>query len=141
MVLQWNRAADFAAIFAPPGPCRKEEFAVHELAITQSILNIALQAAQEQKATHIREIRLRMGPFSGVVPECVQMYLDVLAKGTPAQGAKIKVTTVPLKVLCRDCGREGEIDRAHIACPYCGSLRLKRLSGKEFMVESLEVDE
>lgn len=114
---------------------------MHELAITQSILNIALQAAQEQKATHIREIRLRMGPFSGVVPECVQMYLDVLAKGTPAQGAKIKVTTVPLKVLCRDCGREGEIDRAHIACPYCGSLRLKRLSGKEFMVESLEVDE
>lgn len=114
---------------------------MHELAITQSILEISLQAAAQQHAARIREIRLRMGPFSGVVPECVQMYLDVLAKGTPAEGAKIKVTTVPLKVLCRDCGREGEIDRAHIACSYCGSLRLKRLSGKEFMVESLEVDE
>lgn len=113
---------------------------MHELSITQSILNISLQAAAEQHASRIREIRLRMGPFSGVVPECVQMYLDVLAKGTPAEGAKIKVTTVPLKVLCRDCGREGKIDRAHIACPYCGSLRLKRLSGNEFMVESLEVD-
>ena len=113
---------------------------MHELAITQSILEIALKAAGEQNASRIRVISLVMGPCSGVVPECVQMYLDVLAKGTPAEGAKIKVTTVPLKVLCRDCGREGEIDRAHIACPYCGSLRLKRLSGNEFMVESLEVD-
>ena len=118
----------------------KEGRPVHELSITQNILDIALQAAAQQKASRIREIRLRMGPFSGVVPECVQMYLDVLAKGTPAEGAKIKVTTVPLKVLCRDCGREGEIDRAHIACPFCGSLRLKRLSGREFLVESLEVD-
>lgn len=126
----------FSSTFDP----KKEDCAVHELSITQSILNISLQAAAEQHASRIREIRLRMGPFSGVVPECVQMYLDVLAKGTPAEDAKIKVTTVPLKVLCRDCGREGEIDRAHIACPYCGSLRLKRLSGNEFMVESLEVD-
>lgn len=126
----------FSSTFDP----KKEDCAVHELSITQGILNISLQAAAEQHASRIREIRLRMGPFSGVVPECVQMYLDVLAKGTPAEDAKIKVTTVPLKVLCRDCGREGEIDRAHIACPYCGSLRLKRLSGNEFMVESLEVD-
>ena len=113
---------------------------MHELAITQSILKIALDAAAGQHARRIRAIRLTLGPFSGVVPDCVQMYLDVLAKGTPAEGAKIKVTTVPLKVLCRDCGRESEIERTHIACPHCGSMRLKRLSGKEFMVESLEVD-
>ena len=113
---------------------------MHELAVTEHILDIALKAAKEQNAVRIRAIRLCLGPFAGIVPECVQMYLDVLAKGTPAEGAKIKVTTVPLKVRCRDCGREGEIDRAHIACPFCGSLRLQRLSGREFLVESLEVD-
>ena len=109
---------------------------MHELSITQSILNISLEAASQQGATRIRTIRLRMGPFSGVVPECVQMYLDVLAKGTRAEGAE----TVPLKVLCRDCGRESEITRERIQCPFCGSIRLKRLSGNEFMVDSLEVD-
>ena len=113
---------------------------MHELTITQNILDIALNAASQQNARFIHTIRLRMGPFSGVVPECVQMYLDVLAKGTVAEGAKIEVTTVPLRVLCRDCGKEGEITRTHIQCPYCGSLHLKRLSGREFMVESLEVD-
>ncbi len=112
---------------------------MHELSITQSILKISLEAASQQGATRIRSIRLRMGPFR-VVPVCVQMYLDVLAKGTRAEGAKIEVETVPLKVLCRDCGRESEMTRERIQCPFCGSIQLKRLSGNEFMVDSLEVD-
>ena len=98
---------------------------MHELAVTEHILDIALKAAKEQNAVRIRAIRLCLGPFAGIVPECVQMYLDVLAKGTIAEGAAVEARTMPLKVFCRDCGRESEITRAHIACPFCGSLRLK----------------
>ena len=75
-----------------------------------------------------------------MVPDCVQMYLDVLAKGTIAEGAKIEARTLPLRVQCRACGQVSEIDRRHIACPACGSVDLHRLSGREFLVESLEVD-
>ena len=113
---------------------------MHELAITQSILDISLPAAQAQHARRIRAIRLTMGPFSGVVPECVQMYLDVLAKGTIAEGAKIEARTLPLRVHCRACGQDSEIDRRRIACPFCGGVALQRLSGREFLVDSLEVD-
>ena len=113
---------------------------MHELSITQSILDISLKAAQAQHARRIRTIRLTIGPFSGVVPECVQMYLDVLAKGTIAEGAKIEAKTLPLRVRCRTCGQESEIDRRHIACPFCGGLDLQRLSGRELLVDNLEVD-
>ncbi|HJB59951.1 MAG TPA: hydrogenase maturation nickel metallochaperone HypA [Candidatus Faecalibacterium faecipullorum] len=113
---------------------------MHELAITQSILTIALAAAEAQHARRIRAIRLTIGPFSGVVPECVQMYLDVLAKGTIAEGAKIEAAALPLRVRCRACGQESEIDRRHIACPNCGGVELERLSGRECTVDSLEVD-
>ena len=113
---------------------------MHELAITQSILDISLQAAQARHARRIRAIRLTMGPFSGVVPECVQMYLDVLAKGTIAEGAKIEARTLPLRVHCRACGRDSEIDRRRIACPFCGGVDLQRLSGRELLVDNLEVD-
>ena len=89
---------------------------MHELAITQSILDLSLKAAKEQGAVRIRSIRLVMGPFAGIVPECVQMYLDVLAKGTIAEGAHITARTLPLKVLCRDCGQESEITRTSIRC-------------------------
>ena len=113
---------------------------MHELTITQNILEISLRAAKEQGAAHIHAIRLAIGPFSGVVPDCVQMYLDVLAKGTPAEGARIEARRLPLRVECRDCGTKAEIDRSSIRCPVCGGVRLKRLSGRECTVESLEVD-
>ena len=110
---------------------------MHELSITQSILDISLRAAEARHAARIRVIRLKIGAFSGVVPDCV---LDVLAKGTIAEGAKIEAETVPPKVRCNACGREAEIDRRHIACPHCGSVDLHRLSGRELLVDSLEVD-
>ena len=113
---------------------------MHELSITQEILRYSIEEATRQGAEKIRAIRLRLGPFSGIVPECIQMYLDLLSEGTIAQGARIEAVTLPLKIRCRDCGREGEISRSRIACPFCGSLRLQMLSGKEFLIESLEVD-
>ncbi len=113
---------------------------MHELSITEHILQYALEEAQKIGAQKIRIIRIVLGPFSGLVPECIQMYLDLLSEGTIAQGAKIEAQILPLKVRCRDCGKESEITRRHIACPYCGSLRLQVLSGKEFYIDSLEVD-
>ena len=113
---------------------------MHELSITQEILRYSIEEATRQGAEKIRAIRLRLGPFSGIVPECIQIYLDVLAKDTEAEGAKIETAWEPLRVKCLDCGLESEIDRRHIACPQCGSVRLHRLSGREFLIESLEVE-
>ena len=58
---------------------------MHELEITQHILADSIREAERHGAKAIREIRLAIGPFSGFVPECIQMYMDVLAEGTIAQ--------------------------------------------------------
>ena len=113
---------------------------MHELSITESILDASLKEARRHNAAKIRTIRLLLGPFSGIVPECIQMYLDLLAEGTMAEGARVEAVVLPLKVRCQDCGRESEITRSHIACNFCGSLRLEILSGKEFLIDSLEID-
>ena len=113
---------------------------MHELEITQHILADSIREAECHGAKAIREIRLAIGPFSGFVPESIQMYMDVLAEGTIAQGARIKTRIIPLRVLCQDCGETSQIDRTHIECPHCHGLNLKRLSGNECMIESLEVD-
>lgn len=114
---------------------------MHEMEITKHILQDSIRIAQAHKGKRITEIRLAIGPFSGFVAECIQMYLDVLAVGTIAQGAVIKARFVPLRVECLDCHRVSQIDRTHIECPHCHSLRLRRLSGNECMIESLEVEE
>ena len=113
---------------------------MHEIDITQHILKDVLDIAHKHKAKKVTEIHLLLGPFCGFVPECIQIYMDVLSKDTICQGVKIKVKEIPLKVYCNTCHQESQIDRKHIECPYCHSLDLKRLSGNECLIESIEVE-
>ena len=113
---------------------------MHELSITEHLLKDCIREAQAQNASKIRVIRLCIGALRGIVPDCIQIYLDMLAEGTIAEGARIESETLPVKVRCMDCGKEGEISPHHLECPHCKSLRLTLLSGKEFYIKSLEID-
>lgn len=113
---------------------------MHELSITEHLLDQCIREARAQGASRIRTIRLCIGQLKGIVPDCIQIYLDMLSEGTIAEGARIEAEFPPVRVLCRDCGLEGEITPHSLMCPHCGSLKLKLLSGKEFYIKSMEVD-
>ena len=113
---------------------------MHELSITEHLLDHCIREAKKQHAEKIRVIRLCIGQLNGLVTGCIQIYLDMLSEGTIAEGARIEAEFLPVKVRCRDCGLDGEITPHHLACPHCGSLRLQILSGKEFYIKSMEVD-
>lgn len=112
---------------------------------TNSVLqNISWTTASGKQKSSMRRRYVSSGCASdsstGLVPDCIQIYLDMLSEGTIAEGAHIEAEFLPVKVRCRDCGRDGEITPHHLACPHCGSLRLQILSGKEFYIKSMEVD-
>lgn len=113
---------------------------MHELSITEHLLEDCIREARAQNAVRIRVIRLCIGQLRGIVPECIQIYLDMLSEGTIAEGARIESETLPVKVHCLDCQEDGEMTPHQLKCPHCGSMRLKLLSGKEFYIKSLEVD-
>ncbi len=113
---------------------------MHELAITQSILDIARSAAEEHGAKQVRSVRIMLGEYSGVVPQCIQYYFDVISKGTIAEGAALDIRRLPVVIHCNFCGRDSRIDKRHVRCPLCASTDLKLIQGREFYIESLEVD-
>ena len=113
---------------------------MHELAITQSILDIARKAADEHGAKRVKSVRIMLGEYSGVVPQCIQYYFDVISKDTIAEGAVLDIRRLPVVIRCGACGRESTIDKRHVACPLCGSTELKLIGGREFYIESLEVE-
>ena len=111
---------------------------MHELSITEHLLADCIRNAEAQNASKIRVIRLCIGQLRGIVPDCIQIYLDMLSEGTIAEGARIEAEFPPVRVRCRDCRKEGEITPHHLACPHCGSLRLKLLSGNTASGNGLE---
>lgn len=112
---------------------------MHELSITQNILDLALEKAQEVKAKEIKKVNLVIGEMTGVVGECVQFYFDLLSKGTQAEHASISVNTVPTKVRCRVCGHSF-VPGEDWVCPQCQDTSAEIIAGKELFVESIEVE-
>jgi len=113
---------------------------MHELSITQDMLDLVLKQAKESGGGEVEKINLVIGEMTGVVEQCIRFYLDFLAKGTPAEGVALAVTNVPIKVRCRACDKTFEPDELDWSCPHCGGKELEIIAGKELFVESIEVE-
>jgi hydrogenase nickel incorporation protein HypA/HybF len=113
---------------------------MHELAVTQSILDISLRYAQKANAKQIATIRLVIGKFSSIVDDSVQFYWDTIAKGTIAEGAKLHFERIPAEITCLECGFIFEPTDETFACPQCLSPKVKITKGDEFRVESIDIE-
>jgi len=113
---------------------------MHELGITESILQIALSQAEKQDAKKIVKINLRIGELSEVVEDCVRFYFDLISKGTIAEGASIDVENMPVRVRCSQCKGIFEAPDLIFMCPQCQVLSAEIISGKELDVTSIEIE-
>ncbi|MBP6788170.1 MAG: hydrogenase maturation nickel metallochaperone HypA [Candidatus Promineofilum sp.] len=109
---------------------------MHELSITESILEIALRHSGEQRIT---DLRLVIGELSTLVDESVQFYWDIVSEGTPAAGATLHFRRVPAQLTCQTCGHSYS-PRQSLPCPACGSEEIRVVAGEEFYLEAIDVD-
>jgi hydrogenase nickel incorporation protein HypA/HybF len=65
----------------------------------------------------------------------------LVAEGTVAEGAELRIEDVPARGRCRDCGTEGELPAFPLLCSACGSANVELLAGEELLVDALELDE
>jgi hydrogenase nickel incorporation protein HypA/HybF len=112
---------------------------MHELSVTESILKIVLQSAQENDAEEVTDINLTIGTLSSIIDDSVQFYWDHISKGTIAQNAKLHFNRVLATLKCRDCGLEYKLDEELIPCPACNSINLEIISGEEFQIDHIEI--
>lgn len=109
---------------------------MHELSITESILNQALAEAKKHKAKSIKKINLLVGEAISVVPDCVQFYFDTLKKTTIANEAVLEIKTIPLVFRCRKCKVQIKDLESNCKC----NEGIEIISGQELMIESLEIE-
>lgn len=116
------------------------EYQLHELAVTQSILNIALENARKFDAEHIIGINLVVGQMASLVDDSIQFYWDILSEGTIAVGAKLNIKRIPMEMRCFDCGHVFYPGSETFDCPACKSIRVQVFQGDEMHVESIDVE-
>jgi hydrogenase nickel incorporation protein HypA/HybF len=94
---------------------------MHELAVTESLLQVVLRHASDSGAERVVSVNVRLGELSDLVNEWVQRYFDHR---------------------CSACGEVFPADprtREAIRCPLCSSAEMTLASGRECFVHQIEV--
>ncbi|MCI0390901.1 MAG: hydrogenase maturation nickel metallochaperone HypA [Acidobacteria bacterium] len=113
---------------------------MHEVAIAQSIIDIAEKEARKYGAPSIRKIKLIVGEFRGVVKDALEFSFAALRKNTLAAEAELEVETVSLRVECGNCGPVNcSLSDFNLLCPQCGNF-LTITAGREMRVEYIDLE-
>ena len=116
---------------------------MHELPLTNKILETVLRFAEKNNASEVKQINLLIGEMSDIEEKWLNHYFSYISKDTPAFGAKLCIERVKIKWKCENCGHEfleNEIDSPVIECIQCGeSKSLKMINGREFLIESIVI--
>lgn len=113
---------------------------MHELAVTENILNIVLKYAKDAQATKVSKIFLVIGDLSSIVDDSIQFYWDIIAKDTIAEGAQLCFKRIATTFECTKCKAWYSPDGDSILCPTCGGADIRIISGEEFFLEAIDVE-
>ena len=113
---------------------------MHELSVTENLLEIALRHAKLAGAGRITKLNLVVGELASIIDDSVQFYWDIISRDTIAEGAQLHVDRVPGTLRCLGCAHVFPIDGSDYKCPLCGERRVVAAGGDEFRLESIEVD-
>ena len=115
---------------------------MHELAVTEHLLQVVLTAAQCADAHAVTAIDLVVGDLSSIVDDSVQFYFDILSQETVAAGARLHFQREPAIATCSDCGAQTAV-RPPIdpRCPQCQGIHIQVTGGRDFRVASIDIEE
>ena len=113
---------------------------MHEFSIATRLLELVEEQARRAGARRVASVKVVVGKLSGVVPELLREAFEFCSKGTLAEGAELVIEEPPLRCRCRACGAEYEPEAFSLKCPNCGAADFEITSGRELLLESLEVE-
>lgn len=113
---------------------------MHEMALAHGIVEVIREQAAAQAFRRVLSVRLVIGALSHVEPEALAFGFDAASRGSPAEGAALRIDRPPGEAFCLDCETTVEIGDRAAACPACGGYRLMVTGGEDMRIKDLEVE-
>ena len=128
---------DCAAVPDKTGP---ERTRMHESSLALSILDIVVRQAQGACTGAVRQIDVCVGEYAGVEETTLAECFEMIAQGTPADGARLVVEKIPASGRCDACGEMAVKAGRILRCPACERSSVTLSTGRELYVKSIEVE-
>lgn len=115
-------------------------FAVHEMSIAESVLQIIEDKAQTDGYASVKTVWLEIGQLAGVETESLRFCFDVVTRDSIASNARLEIIEIAGQGWCLECGRTVDVTARFEPCPNCGSFQIETTGGDEMRVKELEVE-
>ncbi|MGH8893318.1 MAG: hydrogenase maturation nickel metallochaperone HypA [Actinomycetes bacterium] len=109
---------------------------MHELGIAEGVLDAVQRRAAGRRVT---ALTVRVGALQRVDQASMETAFALVSAGSVAEGARVRLVVVPVRVHCRGCGSDVESDDPLAVCAGCGGADLDLSGGDELLLESLQM--
>ncbi|MBN2587463.1 MAG: hydrogenase maturation nickel metallochaperone HypA [Candidatus Fermentibacteraceae bacterium] len=112
---------------------------MHEMSLAMDMTRI-IGEALGRKAP-LERVNITIGPLSGISAESLRFCFTEIARMEGFGEPELVINHTEARLLCLECRTEYEVADFYQGCPECGSISRRILSGREFTVDSVEIDE
>jgi hydrogenase nickel incorporation protein HypA/HybF len=114
---------------------------MHELSIAQNIIEIVNDNLNDHQKSIVKSVRVKVGKLTNILPDSLVFSFEALVKDTDLDGAVLEIEHLPIKIKCAECGAVSTSDDFLFSCEKCGGNQIKILSGNEFLVSEIELND
>lgn len=110
---------------------------MHELSVVGEVIRIVGEQVRMHEGTRVEQIHLVIGELTGHRVEMLQYCFDILAEGTPLEGARLSARYVRPVIECTACGLAFEKEGFPLICPACGEAGRLTEKGRELYIDAI----
>lgn len=114
---------------------------MHELTILVELVDMVEQAMSENNIDKIDTVVVQIGQLSTIVPRYMKEYYPNATEGSKLAGSNLKIEMIPGNGLCHHCDKVFNVVINKGKCPLCGADDWEMLSGQEFMLKEIYIEE
>ena len=113
---------------------------MHELGITEGIIERAREAAQAAGGVKVADVYLTITPAADFTVDSIEMYFEMLTDDDDYFcGARLHWETQTAAASCLQCGAAFQASETRPVCPHCGG-RQVRFDARAAMLQLVGVD-
>jgi hydrogenase nickel incorporation protein HypA/HybF len=114
---------------------------MHEMGIANSILEAVATEVRRHPGSRASKVGVRIGELAAIDADSLSFCFDALSRDTDLEGLQLEIEVCPRRHRCDPCGETFDVRDYEFACPKCGSLQTKFVSGDELELAYLEVED
>lgn len=113
---------------------------MHEYSIVQSLLESCEEHVKTNEAKEVTKVVVKIGVLSGVEPDLLQTAFNTFKEQTVCHNAQFIMNIQKVKISCKDCSSDFELEKNEFSCPSCNSINIDVTDGEDMFLMSLEME-